>query len=66
MCSSDLGDSVTYVWVRSVETPDSIVDEYKLTVAGKEMTLYLDQYSFGVINAPRGLGCMGAFPISEP
>jgi len=60
------GDPVTYVWVRSVETPDSIVDEYKLTVAGKEITLYLDQYSFGVINAPRGLGCMGAFPFSEP
>jgi len=60
------GDPVTYEWVRSVETPDSIVDEYTLTVGEKTITLYLDQYSFGIINAPRGLGCMGAFPISEP
>ena len=60
------GDPVTYEWVRSVETPDSIVDEYILTVGEKTITLYLDQYSFGIINAPRGLGCMGAFPISEP
>jgi len=60
------GDPVTYVWVRSVETPDSIVDEYSLTVGEETITLYLDQYAFGIINAPRGLGCMGAFPISEP
>lgn len=60
------GEPVTYEWVRSVETPDSIVDEYTLTVGEKKLTLYLDQYSFGIINAPRGLGCMGAFPISEP
>ncbi|MGV7976968.1 MAG: hypothetical protein AB2L16_08840 [Anaerolineaceae bacterium] len=60
------GEPVTYEWVRSVETPDSIVDEYTLTVGEKTITLYLDQYSFGIINAPRGLGCMGAFPISEP
>jgi len=60
------GEPVTYVWVRSLESPDSIVDEYKLTVGGKEITLYLDEYSYGVINAPRGLGCLGAFPISEP
>ena len=60
------GEPVTYVWARSVETPDSIVDEYTLTVGKETITLYLDQYAFGVINAPRGLGCMGAFPISEP
>ena len=60
------GEPVTYEWVRSVETPDSIVDEYTLTVGEKTITLYLDQYSFGIINAPRGLGCMGAFPIREP
>jgi hypothetical protein len=60
------GKPITYTWVRSLESPDSIVDEYTLTVNGKEVTLYLDQYSYGVINAPRGFGCMGAFPISEP
>lgn len=60
------GEEVTYERVGSIESPDSIVDEYKLTVGSQEFTLYLDEYSFGVINAPRGLGCMGAFPISEP
>jgi len=60
------GAPISYTWARSVETPDGIVDEYTLTVNGKEVTLYLDQYSYGVINAPRGFGCMGAFPISEP
>ena len=60
------GSMVTYERVGSLESPDSIVDEYKLTAGTKEFTLYLDIYSFGVINAPRGMGCMGAFPLGEP
>ena len=60
------GSMITYERVGSLESPDSIVDEYKLTAGTKEFTLYLDIYSFGVINAPRGMGCMGAFPLGEP
>jgi hypothetical protein len=42
------------------------VDEYVLTVGTQVYRLFLDIYSYGVINAPQGLGCMGAFPLGEP
>ena len=60
------GSLVTYERVGSLESPDSIVDEYVLTVGTQVYRLFLDVYSYGVINAPRGLGCMGAFPLGEP
>jgi len=60
------GSVVTYDRVGTLESPDSIVDEYTVTAGTKVYRLYLDEYSYGVINAPRGLGCMGAFPLAEP
>jgi hypothetical protein len=60
------GSMVTYERVGSLESPDSIVDEYVLAVGTQVYRLYLDVYSYGVINAPRGLGCMGAFPLEAP
>lgn len=60
------GSVLTYERVGSLESPDSIVDEYTLTAGTQVYKLYLDEYSYGVINAPRGLGCMGAFPLGEP
>ncbi|MFZ3069626.1 MAG: hypothetical protein WA110_00670 [Anaerolineaceae bacterium] len=60
------GEEVTYERLGSVQSPTSILDEYQLTVGTQEFTLYLDEYSYGVITAPQGLSCRGAFPIGEP
>ncbi len=60
------GEAVTYERIGSIQTEGSIVDEYKVIVGSQEFTLYLDEYTYGVINVPRGLGCKGAFPLSEP
>jgi len=45
---------------------NTILDAFEITVAGKKVTIYIDEYAYTEPQAPVGFTCVGAFPLSKP
>lgn len=60
------GEVVVYERTGSLDHADTILDEYKLTVSGKSVVIYIDEYSYSEPQAPVGFTCRGAFALARP
>lgn len=60
------GEKVTYVRTGDIPLENTILDNFKVTVAGKTVNLYIDEYAYSEPQAPVGFTCIGAFPLSKP
>jgi hypothetical protein len=60
------GEQLTYERSGSIETDDTILDEFIIKGAGKTIILYIDEYSYSVPMAPVGFTCYKDFPFSKP
>lgn len=60
------GEKVSYERTGSFSFGNTILDAFEITVAGKKVTLYIDEYSFSEPQAPVGFTCVGTFPLSKP
>jgi len=62
------GEMISYERVGSEEYGDTILDKYQITYSGlsSPITLYIDEYGWGILYAPVGFTCYGAFNITEP
>ena len=47
---------------------ETILDVFELSYEGssKPVTIYVDEYSYSDLYAPRGFGCFMPFPVKEP
>ncbi len=62
------GEMISYERIGSEEYGDTILDKYQITYSGLStpLILYIDEYSWGMLYAPVGFTCYGAFSITEP
>lgn len=60
------GEVVSYERKRSVSHGDTILDEYEVSYSGKNVILYLDEYSYEEPKAPVGFICKEPIPFSSP
>lgn len=64
------GESFTYERTGSMEFNDTILDKFTISGLGKEIVLYIDEYSYSPLQAPVGFTCASPlFPfnnIEEP
>lgn len=60
------GEPVSYERIGSLPFNDTILDIYELTVGGKSVTLFVDEYNWSEPQAPVGFTCAAAFPLSRP
>jgi len=60
------GEKISYERTGSIPFGDTILDAFELTVAGKKVTVYIDEYAYTEPQAPVGFTCVGAFPLSKP
>lgn len=60
------GEPVSYERIGSLPFNDTILDIYELTVGGKSVTLFVDEYNWSEPQAPVGFTCAAAFPLSPP
>jgi hypothetical protein len=60
------GEGLTYERTRSLESGDTILDEYHVAGPGVDEVLYLDEYDFSELQAPAGFTCLGPFPLAAP
>lgn len=60
------GEVISYERAGSLQSGDTILDEFKVTGPGIDATLYIDEYSFTPPQAPVGFTCAGPFSLSEP
>lgn len=60
------GNWLAYERKGSLEYGGTILDAYNLILDGKEIQLYLDQYSYEELLTPAGFNCSGAFPLTTP
>lgn len=59
------GESLSYVREGSMPSGDTILDVYRVTGDGLDVTLYLDEYTYSPLQAPVGFTCVSEF-ISAP
>jgi hypothetical protein len=55
------GETITYERLGSFPSGDTILDEYRVTGGGLDVTLYLDEYLYEPLQAPQGFTCAGEF-----
>jgi hypothetical protein len=60
------GESIEYVRLGSEPYDETILDVYEISVAGKKIILYIDEYSFTDPQAPVGFTCGTAFALEQP
>jgi hypothetical protein len=60
------GEALSYERKGSFPSGDTILDEYRVTGSGIEVTLYLDEYKFEPLQAPVGFTCISSFPLAAP
>ena len=60
------GEKISYERTGSLSFGDTILDAFEVTVAGKKVTLYIDEYAYTEPQAPVGFTCLGTFPLSKP
>lgn len=60
------GETISYNRTGSVDFGDTILDVFDITGLGKQITLYIDEYSFTEPLAPVGFSCLGSFSVSAP
>ncbi len=60
------GEEISYVRAGSIPFGNTILDAFEITVAGKKVTLYFDEYAYTEPQAPVGFTCVGEFPLSQP
>ena len=59
------GEALSYEREGSINSGDTILDIYRVTGDGLNVTLYLDEYTYSPLLAPVGLTCVNEF-ISAP
>lgn len=60
------GEKLSYSRQSSTESGDAILDVFIITGLEKEVTLYIDEYSYTDPQAPAGFTCISAFPLTKP
>lgn len=60
------GEKISYVRQGSNSFGDALLDIYRITGLGKDVILYIDEYSYTEPLAPLGFGCIAAFPLTKP
>ena len=60
------GEKISYERTGSVPFGNTILDAFEISVAGKKITLYIDEYAYTEPQAPVGFTCIAAFPFSKP
>jgi hypothetical protein len=60
------GEKISYKRIGSIPFGNTILDAFEITVAGKKITIYIDEYAYAELQAPVGFTCVGIFPLSKP
>lgn len=60
------GEKISYSRAGSTTVGDTILDTFIITGLEKEVTLYIDEYSFSALKAPVGFTCIAAFTLTAP
>lgn len=60
------GEKISYSRTGSINFGDTILDVYIIRGLNKEVTLYIDEYSFTEPQAPVGFTCLAAFTLEKP
>ncbi len=60
------GEKISYSRTGSLDFGNTILDGFVITGMGKEITLYIDEYSFTEPQAPVGFTCLAAFSLEKP
>lgn len=60
------GEKISYSRTGSTSEGDVILDAFIITGLAKEVTLYIDEYSFSEPQAPVGFTCLGVFTLTAP
>ncbi len=60
------GEQITYVRTGSTPFEETILDVFEISGLGQTITLYIDEYAYTEPQAPSGLTCVVAFPLSRP
>ena len=60
------GEKISYSRTGSINFGDTILDGYIIRGLSKEVTLYIDEYSFTEPQAPVGFTCLAAFTLEKP
>lgn len=60
------GEHVSYGDPHSLDFDDTILDVFNVSGLGKDVTLYIDEYSFTEPQAPVGFTCVGPFSLTAP
>lgn len=60
------GEKISYTRAGSTSEGDTILDAFTITGLEKEVTLYIDEYSYTDPQAPAGFTCISAFPLTKP
>jgi hypothetical protein len=60
------GQNISYVRTGSMDFGDTILDAFRITGFGKQVILYIDEYSYTDPQAPLGFTCLTSFPFSKP
>jgi hypothetical protein len=60
------GEPISYSRLGSLESGDTILDRYEITVLEDTVTLYLDEYNYTEPQAPIGFTCAGEFLLTAP
>lgn len=60
------GERVSYERTGSFSFEDTILDIFDITGLSKQVTLYVDEYSYSEPQAPVGFTCLSVFPLSQP
>lgn len=60
------GETISYNRTGSFSYGNTILDIYVISGLNKDVTLYIDEYSFIELKAPVGFVCKAGFPLAEP
>ena len=60
------GEIISYERTGSMASGDTILDAFVITGLSKQVTLFIDEYSYSEPQAPVGFNCLAAFPLAKP
>ncbi len=60
------GEKISYERTGSLQFGDTILDAFEIKGLAKNVTLYIDEYSYTEPQAPVGFTCLSAFPLTTP
>ncbi len=68
LLSGPVGEETSQLRNGSINTEETILDEYEITIAGESepRSIYIDIYHFSTPYAPQGFSCYDYLPFEEP